>query len=84
MGKKTFGTVLSAKKQWWLKVNKKPARITALDGATFPYIVKIRYVVNGQEFIKRKWINAGMQVPEIGSQVTVIYDEGKPNKCRLE
>lgn len=83
MKQKTTGTVLAAKKQWWLKVNKEPVRIGASDGAAFPYIVKIRYIVNGQEFIKNKWLSAGLSVPEVGSQVTVIYDENKPSKCEL-
>lgn len=83
MEQKTMGTVLTAKKQWWLKVNKKPVRMNALDGACFPYIIKIRYNVNGQEFIKNKWLGAGLPVPEIGSQVAVVYDENKPSKCKL-
>ena len=38
---KTVGTILSVKKQWWLKVNTKPIRKHALDGATFPHIVTL-------------------------------------------
>ena len=33
MNKETIGTVLSVAKQWWLKVNTKPVRMGALDGA---------------------------------------------------
>ena len=33
MDKETIGTVLSVAKQWWLKVNTKPVRMGALDGA---------------------------------------------------
>ena len=37
----TIGIVLCVKKQWWLKVNTKPIRKPALDGATFPQIVTV-------------------------------------------
>ena len=43
MDQKTVGTVVSVKKQWWLKVNTKPVRMHALDGATFPHIIKVSY-----------------------------------------
>ena len=33
MAKETMGTVISVTKQWWLKVNRKPARVHAMDGA---------------------------------------------------
>lgn len=83
MEKKTNGTVLSAKKQWWLKVNTKPVRRGTFDGATFPHIVKVKYTVNGVEYIKNKWIRAGVPCPGVNEQVTVIYREDKPNKCKL-
>lgn len=44
MYKETKGTVMSDAKQWWLKVNRKPVRANALDGATFPHIIKVQYV----------------------------------------
>ena len=31
MDQKTVGTVVSVKKQWWLKVNTKPVRMHALN-----------------------------------------------------
>ena len=33
MEKETMGTVISVTKQWWLKVNRKPVRAHAMDGA---------------------------------------------------
>ena len=50
MDKETVGTVLSVAKQWWLKVNTKPIRMGALDGATFPHIIKVQYVVDGNTY----------------------------------
>lgn len=83
MEKKTIGTVVSVKKQWWLKVNTKPVRMHALDGATFPHIIKVRYVVNGTEYCKRKWIKACNTPPAVGAELTVLYDENKPGKSKV-
>jgi hypothetical protein len=81
--KETKGTVLSAKKQWWLKVNTKAVRFGPLDGATFPHIVKIKYTVDGKEYVKRKWLNAGVRCPAVGDTVTVVYREDKPVKFSI-
>ena len=59
MEKETMGTVISVIKQWWLKVNRKPARVHAMDGAAFPHIIKVKYTIDGKDYICRKWIGAG-------------------------
>lgn len=41
MEKETMGTVISVTKQWWLKVNRKPVRAHAMDGAAFPHTINI-------------------------------------------
>ena len=81
--KRTTGTILSAKKQWWLKINKKPIRSGALDGAAFPYIIKVRYVVDGKEYIKRKWIGTECPVPVEGSTVQLAYEENHPERIKV-
>ena len=78
-----IGTVLSVAKQWWLKVNTRPIRMGTLDGATFPHIIKVQYVVDGNTYIKRKWIGAGKEVPAVGSKVTVLYSSDKPAKAKV-
>ena len=83
MDKEAIGTVVSVAKQWWLKVNTKPIRMGALDGATFPHIVKVQYVVDGNTYTKRKWISAGKAVPAVGSNVTVLYYSDKPSKAKI-
>ena len=83
MDKKTIGTVVAVAKQWWLKVNTKQLRMGALDGATFPYIIKVQYVVGGNTYTKRKWIGAGKAVPAVGSQLTVLYCSQKPSKAKI-
>ena len=83
MEKEAIGTVISVAKQWWLKVNTKPVRMGALDGATFPHIIKVQYVVDGNTYTKRKWIGAGKAVPTVGSDVKVLYRPDKPGKAKI-
>lgn len=83
MEKETMGTVISVAKQWWLKVNTKAIRLGALDGATFPHIIKVQYVVDETTYIKRKWIGAGQPVPAVGSSLTVRYNAEKPSKAKV-
>ncbi len=78
-----MGTVISVAKQWWLKVNTKAVRLGPLDGATFPHIIKVQYVVGENTYTKRKWIGAGQPVPTIGSTVTVRYCADKPSKAKV-
>lgn len=83
MNKETMGSVISVSKQWWLKINTKPIRMHSLDGAIFPYIIKVKYTANGKEYTKRKWISAGNPVPGVGSAVAVLYSENKPSKAKV-
>ena len=83
MDKEAIGTVLSVAKQWWLKVNTKPVRTGSLDGAAFPHIVKVQYVVDRNTYTKRKWIGAGETVPAVGSNLTVLYCSDKPSKAKI-
>jgi hypothetical protein len=47
------GKIIKINKLWWLKINKKSFRKGALDGATFPYKVKIEY--NDQRYTRRDY-----------------------------
>ena len=53
------------------------------NGATFPHIIKVQYVVDENTYIKRKWIGAGKPVTEVGSKLTVIYCSNKPSKANV-
>ena len=83
MKKELTGTVVSVKKQWWLKVNTKAVRMGPLDGAVFPHIIKVAYTTDGVEYTRRKWIRAGAPVPEVGSEVKVICDTDAPAKAEI-
>lgn len=83
MQKRTMGTIVSARKQWWLKINTKAFRTGPLDGAIFPYVVRVQYEVDGIGYCKRKWIAAGLPVPKVGDRVELVYDEEKPGKVKI-
>ena len=83
MEMEAVGTVVSVFKQWWFKVNTKPVRMHALDGAQFPHVIKIEYRVEGKTYIRWKWIHAGYPVPKVGSAVKVLYCVEKPKKSKL-
>ncbi len=80
---RTTGTIISAKRQWWLKVNTKAVRRGPMDGAAFPYIIKVRYVVEGKEYVKRKWIGTEYPVPVEGDTVQIAYEENNPEKMKV-
>lgn len=82
--KRTKGIVRVVKKQWWFKVNTKPVRTNAMDGASFPHVVTVTYCVEGVEITKKKWLHACITPPSVGDRITVVYREDKPTKCRLE
>ncbi len=83
MDHETTASVISVSRQWWLKVNTKPLRTHAMNGATFPYIIKVSYRVGEKEYIKRKWIPAGHPVPSAGASVAVLYDGCRPGKAKI-
>ena len=65
------------------KINIKALRTGPMDGAAFPYIIKVKYVVEGKEFIKKKWIGTKYPVPVEGDTVQLVYDEGHPEKIKI-
>lgn len=83
MEKKAIGTVVSATKQWWLKINTKPVRGFGSNGAIYPYVIKVTYSADGNQYEKRKWIKAGQPVPLVGSSMEVMYSSENPSKARI-
>ena len=55
-----------------------------MDGAAFPHTIKVKYTIDGKDYICRKWIGAGNKVPDKGTTIKVIYCEDKPSKARIE
>ncbi len=83
MRKETTGTVISVSKQWWLKINTKVIRKGPMDGAVFPHIIKVSYIVDGKEYTGKKWISAGTPVPIEGGSVKVVYNDDAPTKAEI-
>ena len=73
------GKIIKINKLWWLKINKKSFRTTPLDGATFPYKVKIEYSVNDKKYEKNKIIYWGNDSVNVGDLVVVTYKENNPS-----
>ena len=78
------GTIKKVRKCWWIKVNQKPTRTHALDGATFPHIMTFTYTLNGVEYTKRKYIGLRADAIGIFGNVVVYYDKEKPSKCAIK
>lgn len=74
------GKIIKTNKLWWLKINKKSFRTTPLDGATFPYKVKIEYSVNNKKYRKSKIIYWGNDSVNVEDSVVVTYKENNPLK----
>ena len=83
MNLETTGKVISISKQWWLKINTKSIRKNLLDGALFPHIIKVEYIIDGKPYTKRKWISAGATIPKVGDFVTITHDKNKPSRAKV-
>ena len=79
-GRTTVGLVQEVKTCWWLKVNRKPVRAHALDGASFPHIIRFTYTVDGREYTGRRWVNWNRRCPVKDEKITVHYEEAAPEK----
>ena len=79
----TLGTVIAVNTQWWLKVNTKPVRLGAADGAVFPHVILVRYRVGERDYTRRKWLGPGTRPPAVGSRVRVRYREEKPRRALI-
>ena len=78
------GTIQKVTKCWWIKVNTKPVRLHAIDGAIFPHIMIFTYTVNGIEYKKRKYIGLRADTIGIFGNVDVFYDKDKPSRCAIK
>ncbi|MBR3356989.1 MAG: sugar ABC transporter permease [Solobacterium sp.] len=82
MQKGTAGTVISVRKLW-PAVNNKPVRLGPFTGAYLPYIVKVRYTAEGQEYTVTKWIGTDYPVPAEGDEVEIVYDTDRPKRIKI-
>lgn len=80
----TKGKIEKVTKCWWMKVNKKSARINSLDGALFPHLMTVTYSVNGKKYKKTKYIGLRENLIGIFGTVDVFYDKDKPSRCVIK
>lgn len=83
MDKETMGVVLKVSQQGWLKFNTKPVRAHSLDGSIFPHVIKVKYEVDGREYVCKQWLDAGSRVPDEGESVRVAYPDDRPGRGRV-
>lgn len=77
------GTVLSAKKIWFVHINRHPFRPTDRGGALFSYRVTFRFEADGREYTCKKRSAFLPRCPLAGERVIVIYEADRPEKCRI-
>ena len=78
--KHVIGKVIKIKKIWWLKINKKPIRVTSLDGVTFPLSLQVNYNVDGNEYIGKKIVFWNEKDIQVEQEVIVTYNVEKPQR----
>lgn len=78
--KQVIGKVIKIKKLWWLKINKKPIRVTSLDGVTFPLSLQVNYNVDGNEYIGKKIVFWNEKDIQVEQEVIVTYNVEKPQR----
>ena len=69
---KVEGVVLNLKKLWWLKINSNSIRAT-FDESVFPYLIKVKYIINDTEYIKNKILILNEEL-RIGDKVIITCD----------
>ncbi|MBR6613572.1 MAG: sugar ABC transporter permease [Clostridia bacterium] len=74
------GTIIKLKKIWWIKINTKAFRKSSLDGATFPYIITVKYTVNDTTYEKNKFVYLGDKEINNGDKLKVVCDVINPKK----
>ena len=79
-GEQTEGVVTEVKTCWWLKVNTKPVRRSAIDGALFPHIIHFTYSVSGQTYKGKRYVNWNKRCPVKDERITVHYEQENPEK----
>ena len=83
-GAMASGCITAVKKCWWLKVNTKPVRTSMWDGAKFPHIAHFTYMVDGVEYIGKRWISYADAPLRVGTAVKIYYDAAKPHRYAVK
>jgi hypothetical protein len=79
----TTGRVLTVRRLWWIKINTRPLRRHALEGAAFPHAVRIAYRTEGTVYRRWKYVGWRSVCPAPGETIPVWYDMARPRRCRI-
>lgn len=79
---KTIGTIDEIKHLHFIKINKKMFRTHLYKDSYFPLYVKIKYNINGIEYLRSKIIFKEMNLKK-GSKIYIIYDRNNPNSVKI-
>ena len=83
-GCRVKGRVTHVHTCWYIKVNTKPLRSHALDGARFPHIIRFEYEVAGKRYVGRRFVDYNLRCPTEGAGITVHYDPQNPGRYAVE
>ena len=67
-----------------MKVNTKPVRTHAMDGALFPRIITYRYAVDGAECTGKRFFGAYDRCPHEGETIRVYDNPAHPARSTLQ
>lgn len=79
-GDQTEGIVSEVKTCYWFKVNTKPVRTHAGDGALFPHIIHFTYRVGETTYCAKRFVQWNKRCPVKGEKITVHYETDAPEK----
>ncbi len=77
-GAQTEGVITEVKTCWWLKINTKAIRTSAMDGAKFPHIIHFTYSVAGREYQGKRYVSWQKDCPHKDEKLTVYYEPEDP------
>ena len=80
----TTATVTEVKTCWWLKVNTKPVRKNALDGALFPHIIYFTYTADGKEYKGSRYVNWNLRCPILNEHISVYFSKTDPSRYAVK
>lgn len=80
---KTVGIIVSVRKCLSFCA-RRSFRMQSIKSPRFPQIIKVRYEVDGVEYIKRKALRLAIKTLTVGASVAVYYQINTPKKFRIE
>ena len=78
-GSDTKGIVYKVSTCYWFKINTKPLRTSASDGAVYPHIIHFTYTVDDKEYHGKRFVQWNKRCPYKDEIITVYYESEKPD-----